>query len=426
MHRLQQQTQNAKRILRAAWVPNRSSATAAAAPIGDKLAKLKVSELNDIMRRCGIPLGIGKAHKIQSLSSFLQASQRLAIDRYQVHHKRQSPTATVANSWFVPREVVSIDIGFRNLAFAHVSSDGRVLAWKRVELLPEAVFEPWVLATAVEELVHNTLPVRLASQCTYIIEHQRFRSQGSAAVTNSVMVNNLVEALLYANLRHAGARIEAINPAQVSMHWKFPDTWDPLVESTSCVAKADSDNNQISNKSEPAKHKHDKKELLAETIVRMDQLLAEQKQTTHAQYIEILNALEANGKGKRASRAAGVRELAGLMQMSAKQLGALRDQRRRLLKKERAISLVQSWMLAPLICPADGSSSALQDPYRCPDEMWPFGDGSMKFTNEMCTMFITEKKKDDLCDCIIQAVAWYRWQLSVVDELNAMAATSHL
>ncbi|KAJ1752023.1 hypothetical protein LPJ79_001546 [Coemansia sp. RSA 1821] len=412
-------------MLWAAWISKRFSTAAAAAPVGDKLAKLKVSELNDIMRRCGIPLGTGKAYKIQSLSAFMQTSQKLAIDRYQAYYKRQPATAAAANSWFVPREIVSIDIGFRNLAFAHISSDGRVLAWKRVELLPEAVFEPWVLATAVEGLVQNTLPVRVASQCTYIIEHQRFRSQGSAAVTNSAMVNNLVEALLYANLRHAGARVEAINPAQVSMHWKFPDTWDPLIEGTSCAAKAASDNSQASNKPDPSKCKHNKKEMLAETIERMDQLLVEQKQTTHTQYMEILNTLKVTGKSKQASRATGARKFADLKQKSVKQLETLRDQRRRLIKKERSISLVQSWMLASLTSTTTRSISALQDPNRHSNEMWPFGDSSMKFTNEMCTTFITEKKKDDLCDCIIQAVAWYRWQLSVVDELNAMTATSH-
>ncbi|KAJ2327580.1 serine/threonine protein kinase, CMGC [Coemansia sp. RSA 2702] len=37
----------------------------------------------------------------------------------------------------------------------------------------------------------------------------------------------------------------------------------------------------------------------------------------------------------------------------------------------------------------------------------------MVFSDEMCEQFCAEKKKDDLCDCIIQAAAWYKWQHNV-------------
>ncbi|KAJ2136313.1 hypothetical protein J3F82_006366, partial [Coemansia sp. RSA 637] len=160
---------------------------ATAAAISTELTKLKLPELSDVMRRCGLVLGIGKVHRVQSLGAFIQTSQSLALERYTNLNNRRPRKIATAHKSFVPEEVVSIDMGFRNLAFAHVSRSGKVLAWRRVELLKEAAFEPWVLAKVVEQFVRDILPIRPADQCTYIIEHQRFRSQGSAAVTNSVM-----------------------------------------------------------------------------------------------------------------------------------------------------------------------------------------------------------------------------------------------
>ncbi|KAJ2454672.1 hypothetical protein GGF42_003566, partial [Coemansia sp. RSA 2424] len=303
---------SADRISRLKHACSRQLGEAARAEIEGKLAALKVSQLNDTMRSCGLAQGTGKAHKLGALSSFIWSSQELALGRYLSQYRWPPLSLGETHAEVVPAEVVSIDIGFRNLAFAHVARCGRVLEWRRVELLTEANFEPWTLAAVVEEFVRTALPARPASACTYLIEHQRFRSQGSAAVTDSVMVNNLIEALLYANLRHAGAHIVAINPMQVSAHWgliegRGPPSTEPQQSAAVGANEAEPPSPQR-GKRRGKRSEEGMDEHVAGLITRMDQILHEQKQLTSTQHTLIQQALGHDARRKRAIKASVPRD----------------------------------------------------------------------------------------------------------------------
>lgn len=373
--------------------------------IESKLARLKVAQLNEMMRDRGIVQGVGKAHKVATLGSYILQAQKLALDRF--GGKKQRVSRHSVHKAFVPQEVVSVDIGFKNLAYAHISCTGKLLEWKRIELLQEATFEPWTLARVVEEFVRDTLPARPAAVCTYIIEHQRFRSQGSAAVTNSTMLNNLIEALLFANLRHSGAYIEPVNPAMVSAHWGLTN---------SCGANNTS-------------------ESVGKLVARLNGTLSAHRQLTSLQH-ELIQRFLGKTSPSRCRKMATPDEADSKdhSKVAEKKLGLMREARRRLIKKQRSIAMVQAWILSSL---AGANRESKSNGFTNPTEQLAealeqekkmglpgtchLGDNHsrLQVASAIAEMFGNEKKKDDLCDCLIQGVAWYNWQhraVAVLDE----------
>ena len=146
--------------------------------------------------------------------------------------------------------IVSIDMGIRNLAFCRLSLPGAwassaqpakpvVHDWTRIAISKRATvedpvddatqsatkeaFDPATYAQhahgLVEKLLLNSHPTQV------LIERQRFRSMGGSAVQEWTLRVNMFEAMLYAVLRTLSERgiwsgaVHAVGPAKVSKFW---------------------------------------------------------------------------------------------------------------------------------------------------------------------------------------------------------------
>jgi hypothetical protein len=156
--------------------------------------------------RLGVEVGGGKAALAARLVGTLHARQRAPL----------------------PSSVLSIDVGLRNLAFAHVASDGRVLDWQRVAVVADghASHDAAASARAARALV-----TRLPSAPLVAIEQQRHRTRGSAAVAEAVFRLGVLEGQLHALLPGA----VPVAPGRVARLFALPPGRDKKAAAVATV-----------------------------------------------------------------------------------------------------------------------------------------------------------------------------------------------
>ncbi|KAF3070516.1 Cruciform cutting endonuclease 1, mitochondrial [Daldinia childiae] len=155
------------------------------------------------------------------------------------------------------RLILSIDLGIRNLGYSLIApaAPSKVLSpsaltaddlrrpprihlheWKRRELLEPSLdgiedpdrYSPASLAIATDRLVrHDLLPLKPTH---VLIERQRWRSGGAAAVQEWTLRVNTLEAMLHASLRtlrelgHWNGELVSMAPNRVTRFWPPPPT----------------------------------------------------------------------------------------------------------------------------------------------------------------------------------------------------------
>ncbi|KAJ1915305.1 hypothetical protein H4219_004392 [Mycoemilia scoparia] len=327
-----------------------------------------------MLKQCGLPLTGKKSIKISRLETHIKEAQKLCLKRYA--YKQSIPLTDLSAkitsrdvpticAEAVPNQVVSIDIGYRNMAFIHMTRDRQILDWKHVELLPNSSYEPWEVSKKIREFVTQLLPKIDCTQGSYIIEHQRFRTNGGSAVSNSIMLTNVIEALIYSNLGLHDSHVDAINPAAVSAYLDLP---------------------ALSNKYQESLNNAD-----------------------------LLWTLSQKNKTKKSSR-----------------LSASRHR----FKKKIAIAIVDSWLNG---VGNDIESSTMETTTTKKDTKKPKGRSKtppptdlelpqplvkIGYNDEENNLvqwrqyFELQKKKDDLSDCLLQAMVWLDWQVHTVGLLK--------
>ncbi|KAI8959434.1 Ydc2-catalyt-domain-containing protein [Daldinia sp. FL1419] len=203
------------------------------------LPKLKATQLKRLASLCGEKVSGNKIHVVERL---------LALDHAQ-SAKRRGPKDS--------RLILSIDLGIRNLGFslmspaapskaispASLTADDlrrpprvHLHAWQKKELLepsedgtedPER-FSPASLAIATDRLLRQDL---LPLKPTHVlIERQRWRTGGAAAVQQWTVRVNTLEAMLHASLRTLrelgrwDGEVVSVAPNRVTKFWPPPPT----------------------------------------------------------------------------------------------------------------------------------------------------------------------------------------------------------
>lgn len=156
-----------------------------------RLSILKASELKQVAVQCGVATSGNK----MELCDRIRHRFTTAIGNISRHGHFEA-------NQLVPASVVSLDLGYRNLAQIHLRHDNTIIAWDRIDLdIPEESFHPSVSAPFVRRYIQSNLePLLLGNDDTVgavLVEQQRYREAGAAAVLETTIRVNCVEAMLW-------------------------------------------------------------------------------------------------------------------------------------------------------------------------------------------------------------------------------------
>lgn len=243
-------------------------------PISQITNALKVAELKALALACGIPSSGTKA----SLAQRIDAS---------IHAYAKEPGTTPISK----QRILSIDMGIRNLAFSvlipssnlsqvigqgvRVPLTGIALhSWQRVELAGPAtgpgsesgvdLWSPGNMAEMTYSLVRDHFLISDTKPTHILIERQRFRSGGGAAVQEWTLRVNTLEAMIYSTLRtmralgHWKGEVIPIAPRRVGPFW---------IEDTMSEAITDTEKLSQLKKNAKAQHKKEKIDLVGNWLL---------------------------------------------------------------------------------------------------------------------------------------------------------------
>ncbi|EPE07721.1 cruciform cutting endonuclease mitochondrial [Ophiostoma piceae UAMH 11346] len=304
----------------------------------------------------------------------------------------------------LPRRVLSIDMGVRNLAYCLLEADPRggpakLIAWERLSLIDEdearqadaatkkSLFTPPRLATIAARLVRDRL---LALEPTHVvIERQRSRSGGGMAVLEWTMRVNSLEAMLHgifayhqvSQARQKIQSVEAVSPKRVSVFLLRGGIGDGTSRDQ-CPQTATTKEKDIK----------DVKEAFIAGILRA--------------------AVDGRKEATKGTKTAKTTKTT-----TAKTKAAMADRGTLLSYDERASPMVEAYMvrwdakqkrLRPKEAKAAAKSKTSKGGVDDNDDSGGISDNDQKTT--VTNLLPTLSKIDDLADCVAQGLIWLEWE----------------
>ncbi|KAH3661814.1 hypothetical protein OGAPHI_005992 [Ogataea philodendri] len=173
--------------------------------------KVKVTDLGNMARKCGVFPESNKAATIEKLAAELAKPS--------VHDK--------------PFHLISFDVGLHNFSFCRIKKDPghwttppSVVQWYKVDLhkytgIKDKTFTPLNYYAIIKNVVDRLIYTEKESPDVVIVERQRFRSFGGArTVVETVLKSNVLEMILIASVLNLG-KSELINqsPRNMVQYW---------------------------------------------------------------------------------------------------------------------------------------------------------------------------------------------------------------
>lgn len=213
------------------------------------LSICKASRLKTVANLIGINSTGTKSDLCARIRADLLTSKfRLPLN----HQNGEAKTAAAVVGRKKHHDIISIDMGIRNLAYCHISVphdwnkrskiNPTVEQWTRIAISQKATiaaeitdhpkqakkepFDPQTFAQHAHTLIANLLT---HSPTQILIERQRFRSMGGSSVQEWTLRVNMFESMLYAVLQTYSAlglwhgSVSSVTPAKVNSFWLGKD-----------------------------------------------------------------------------------------------------------------------------------------------------------------------------------------------------------
>ncbi|CAG8450977.1 5835_t:CDS:2 [Cetraspora pellucida] len=177
--------------------------------------QLLKTELEKLCRRCGLSFtSLNKSEIAKLLSQHLvtiyQSNAQLESNHKSINHERFDKSTIET---FLPKSIISIDIGVKNFAYAHLTSSYQIIEWKKLSLDLDS-FGPKNFFEKLQPMVHKIF-LSKEDVDAFIIERQLFHRRISMNVQNVITIELMLFALLSDRVKNP-LQVQSIYPLSVS------------------------------------------------------------------------------------------------------------------------------------------------------------------------------------------------------------------
>lgn len=153
-----------------------------------KLASLKLNELKSILCNCGLNVTGNKSILVERITESLDSVKPVS-------------------------NLVSVDIGLKNLAVTHLNGK-KISQWAKYDLMLDKTYDPVSYARLLSEFINGFD----FGDASFVIERQRYRTMGRSAVCDRIIHLASVEVQLHTLLLH---KTRAVEPQKVAAYYNL-------------------------------------------------------------------------------------------------------------------------------------------------------------------------------------------------------------